>query len=1103
MNPRETLLDNLFDEFAAEQSMPLEFQSPLSIGSNSLFSPSTHATVHISAHTNATTSSSSTQGNGSVVLSLTATETDQMNRFIRKMQQVFKIYLGAHGAEVLHKAQAVVSQTRRGGATLSSASTDNAHTPRTAKHLKKTSEEELSLCYLHVPELFFRPEFSLVKQEMFSHAIPLTIPPQDKLQNHQHQLHQYLLRNANAGDAAQEKLAHYLDLVEVALLRQIWSRSPAFFRALDDLKGLQHEVHEAIQELKHARYRLHHLSEQTIAPAMKIPSIHRRHQNSLALQVKLDHLTQWMQGRMNILALLDVEDYFSAHELLFQTKRIYQEHLQGIQAIKPLAAQLKDIEAGVNEVLCNKFVTMAIQWIETSDGSEPVDGTTTTTTTTTNGSKGYTAGLDFDLDELTNNSNSTVSNNSHRVMDRKLLMQQEQQDLCSRLLHSLVANEALLPALNMYKNRLVDGLKLIIRTCVMEYISNFDPTMGSDENPWDVGPYDNYGDTATVSEGGGGGGGGMNTPYVQRIREMSTENFLACLSMSFEHIMTSLKKAEDFHSVLSRILSVKTSSSSSSEEANALVEGEGGGYGFEEEEEEEEDVTTLASSPAVAQAMRKLDAATKEKLVAFSKSVIQSACDVVQKNVSQLINYRRDINAKFEPYRMKFLWEVSLTFVLCLESCATSTATIIRQCLQAQTRAFLEYLHESYKNRMVSTLDNERWVQCDVVAERQREIDRLASGKAFLISSNGGSGGGGTTSSSSGSGSSSSGSGAANANGAGAMSSTLDAENGSGSGSGKKKEKDSRPAMVEGAEYRVVWSVLLLVEIILSYLDIAFHFPPVTPEVIAKIVDQVRLFNLRTKQLVLGAQAIQSAARLKSISAKHLAITGRSLGLFIALLPHIRAALVAQIPPKHQVLLTELDRVSQDLFEHHTAIVAKFVSIIGDTIEASVVKLRQVDWDRPLVPTTHHGGSSGGGVDGPHHESAAASAANSPAVPPAAANSNANGNGNGSGSGSNTAAMSCEYFEDMSKNISTLHKVLLTILPPEQIQDVFFRIFGLINRRILVHFEEIMPSSAGGRQRILDELTHLVSTLARLKHVDATVLTSQLEESMRKKYTRT
>eukprot|EP01042_Synura_sphagnicola_P021713 gene21713-27619_t len=178
----------------------------------------------------------------------------------------------------------------------------------------------------------------------------------------------------------------------------------------------------------------------------------------------------------------------------------------------------------------------------------------------------------------------------------------------------------------------------------MEYISNFDPTMGSDENPWDVGPYDNYGDTATVSEGGGGGGGGMNTPYVQRIREMSTENFLACLSMSFEHIMTSLKKAEDFHSVLSRILSVKTSSSS--EEANALVEGEGGGYGFEEEEEE--DVTTLASSPAVAQAMRKLDAATKEKLVAFSKSVIQSACDVVQKNVSQLINYRRDINAKFE-----------------------------------------------------------------------------------------------------------------------------------------------------------------------------------------------------------------------------------------------------------------------------------------------------------------------------------------------------------------------------------------------------------------------------------------------------------------------
>ena len=41
-------------------------------------------------------------------------------------------------------------------------------------------------------------------------------------------------------------LSYYLDLVEVALLRQIWLRSPAFFRALDDIKGLQYQVSRVV-----------------------------------------------------------------------------------------------------------------------------------------------------------------------------------------------------------------------------------------------------------------------------------------------------------------------------------------------------------------------------------------------------------------------------------------------------------------------------------------------------------------------------------------------------------------------------------------------------------------------------------------------------------------------------------------------------------------------------------------------------------------------------------------------------------------------------------------------------------------------------------------
>lgn len=70
-------------------------------------------------------------------------------------------------------------------------------------------------------------------------------------------------------------------------------------------------------------------------------------------------------------------------------------------------------------------------------------------------------------------------------------------------------------------------------------------------------------------------------------------------------------------------------------------------------------------------------------------------------------------------------------------------------------------------------------------------------------------------------------------------------------------------------------------------------------------------------QLVLGAGALHSASRLRSISAKHLALCSHSLGLIQALVPHMRAAMACQLPRKFHVLLVEMDRVSQDYSEHH------------------------------------------------------------------------------------------------------------------------------------------------------------------------------------------
>jgi hypothetical protein len=108
---------------------------------------------------------------------------------------------------------------------------------------------------------------------------------------------------------------------------------------------------------------------------------------------------------------------------------------------------------------------------------------------------------------------------------------------------------------------------------------------------------------------------------------------------------------------------------------------------------------------------------------------------------------------------------------------------------------------------------------------------------------------------------------------------------------------------------------------------------------ISKVVELLRLFNTRTSQLVLGAGAIHSSAKLKSINAKHLALVTQCLGMMIAILPHIRAALMAQLPSKQHLLLSDLDNVKQDYADQLEKVLTKLVTILGGIVEHGLAPL--------------------------------------------------------------------------------------------------------------------------------------------------------------------
>jgi vacuolar protein sorting-associated protein 54 len=277
---------------------------------------------------------------------------------------------------------------------------------------------------------------------------------------------------------------------------------------------------------------------------------------------------------------------------------------------------------------------------------------------------------------------------------------------------------------------------------------------------------------------------------------------------------------------------------------------------------------------------------------------------------------------------------------------------------------------------------------------------------------------------------------------------------------GTGADKKSAEAEVEGVRYKVVWSCLLLVEMLMTNMACGAHFPSLSTNVVGKIAELLRMFNSRTTQLVLGAGAIHAAARLKSINAKHLALVTQCLGMILAIFPHVRAVLMAQLPAKQHTLLSDIDRIKKDYMEHNEKVLNKFVSIIGGIVEQGLApRLAGTDFDVRAKTTVKDNGLS-----------------------------------------------CCVFLEGVSSNVRKMHQVLHPLLPPDHLQDVFSRIFAYLDQRIPAIFIQAdaarpannekngknagdsgfqFPKTDEGKLRLLTEAQTTTDTINALESVRA------------------
>ena len=707
----------------------------------------------------------------------------------------------------------------------------------------------------------------------------------------------------------QETLTQYLDLVEVALLKQIRSKSADFFREFINFQDLAKVVQKGCDEVVVVRRHLQVLKKRHVTDVEDIPVQHRKKENLAKVMELMVHIQTITSIKASIPALVQGSEFSEALKQIHNAKDLIEEHgLRKLTCLKKVTRQLDDLEAKVGERIGEQFVEKM---------------------------------LDYDM--------QLVDYNCETLLPLTVVLERREANFQK--------------ATDNYAMRLLEKVKLTVKHTVSESCADVVRQYTAQKG------HANEKMTTTAA-----------------LAAMSFPQFMSCLSLLFEQVLTVLTQAARAQAFLA---------------ANSI----------------QLPIPTpgTAGNPS---------GVPGEEYTTWRPSALVVACDLAHESVANLLKHRKESNSQLSVPEMKHFWEVCLAFTLELETHTPGKkALALRNGLYSQAQTFIQAKHVGHMSNLATTLDGEKWTEFDVSPQRQQAIDDLAAGKAVLSKSNRGA--------------------AANHAGDGAQQSQA-AEGVPEAG------QAVRDVLLEGSKYKVVWSCLSLLEMLLADLAMAAHFQQLAPELVRTICELLRLINARSRALVLEQGALHSAAHLKGVSSKHLALTSQCLGLVGALLPHVRAALMAQMGRKQHGLLGDVDKIKTELKEHNETILNKFTSIVAALVEEKLApSINAEDFDKRAKSDAARG-------------------------------------------------QICPFIDGVTKNCAKLHSVLCTVLPSDQLHSVFSMIFNYLDHKIpelflAVHMNSTkanmlnpaskefkFPTTPEGQTRLCSELKDLATKLGRL-----------------------
>ncbi|KAJ0970305.1 hypothetical protein J5N97_023182 [Dioscorea zingiberensis] len=783
---------------------------------------------------------------------------------------------------------------------------NHASTESSAAALIRGPGQALVACLREVPSLFFKEDFALEEGETFRAACPFSPSPHE-----------------NA--ALQERLTQYLDVVEMHLVKEISLRSDSFFEAQGQLQGLNGEIDEACVRIRELKETIRILTVDLVDSARQVQELNAARGNLVTLKQKLTVIMYVNQALSALKLLVAAADCAGALDVTDDLQHLVDtDELAGLHCFRHLREQLATSLDSVNSILSAEFLRAAV----------------------------YNAKAVRSI--ILSKIKAKTANSINGLEDEVILDDDESSILRDRLLPLIIGllRTAKLPTvLKVYRDTLTNDMRGAIKTTVAELIVVL--VAQSSES-----------DLANTERAVDADGGGLS--LANKLRSLSSESFVQLLVAIFKVVKAHLLRAAEVKRIIEWIMdNLDGYFASDSVAVTTVASGE---HVQDNDGQVVAPVPYSRNAPKVSLFPGKINDISspctsknfRVDVLRENTEALVAACDAAHARWAKLLGVRALLHPKLKLPEFLSIYDITMAFIADTEKIGGRLGYSIRGTLQSQSKAFLDFQHDSRMTKIKAVLDQETWVSVDVPDEFQAIVVSLSSfdspaSDSELAPDN-------LPSSS------------LESQGLTSQQPLIGIESIQTSPHHPRQDSSetltapvqemkanstpptqsenvrlnnhgksiSQTLVYGGIGYHMVNCGLILLKMLSEYLDISKCLPVLAPEVVQRVVEILKLFNTRTCQLVLGAGAMQVSG-LKSITSKHLALASQVISFIYAIIPDIRQVLFLKIPETRKVLLfSEIDRVAQDYKVHRDEIHTKLVQIMRERLLANLRKLPQI-----------------------------------------------------------------------------------------------------------------------------------------------------------------